>query len=224
MFVSCFHPFQGRPSFGHKLQWHNEYRYVRSFHPFQGRPSFGLEVTEKGTVKLLSSGFHPFQGRPSFGPSLVESHQAHNKIRFPSLSGKTFIRTRLGFSAGSCITPWFPSLSGKTFIRTLTKHGVLSSRTVPGFHPFQGRPSFGLIHATHHRYDFRVRSFHPFQGRPSFGLISGYFEAEVKDVKFPSLSGKTFIRTFYKGPLSRYINEWSFHPFQGRPSFGLPDR
>ena len=92
---------------------------------------------------LQRQSFHPFQGRPPFGP-LKYTPLAQQKTKFPSLSGKTSIRTQgLGDKRGSkqsrvsipfredlhsdsqsgekrgvCDTP-FPSLSGKTSIRTL---------------------------------------------------------------------------------------------------------
>ena len=138
---------------------------------------------------------------------------------FPSLSGKTFIRTlyRVGPACGQG-TRQFPSLSGKTFIRTrflLTKHGVLSPHvsipfredlhsditnsfsagmiSPPGFHPFQGRPPFGPKLGYSPTLSAGI-SFHPFQGRPPFGPLKIHpFEAP---------------------------NDESFHPFQGRPPFG----
>ena len=62
------------------------------FHPFQGRPSFGQP---SDTVSIIRDRerFHPFQGRPSFGPLKLHSFAPTLEEMFPSLSGKTFIRT-----------------------------------------------------------------------------------------------------------------------------------
>ena len=62
------------------------------------------------------------------------------------------------------------------------------------FHPFQGRPPFGL-QLCRHDFSEESQSFHPFQGRPPFGLAPEIdVPAELRG-KFPSLSGKTSIRT-----------------------------
>ena len=92
-----FHPFQGRPSFGlsdMKIRA-KELQVEFRFHPFQGRPSFGL--IEKGDVVAFKyeGCFHPFQGRPSFGQIKETFILGGGSYLFPSLSGKTFIRTRI---------------------------------------------------------------------------------------------------------------------------------
>ena len=89
-------------------------------------------------------GFHPFQGRPLFGQVGAKKVDQLDRKMFPSLSGKTSIRTnhprntpqtRLHgvsipfredlysdvfskFILGGDGDPAFPSLSGKTSIRT----------------------------------------------------------------------------------------------------------
>ena len=63
--------------------------------------------------------------------------------------------------------------------------------------------------------------FHPFQGRPLFGLDPEEMEVVKQIFAFPSLSGKTSIRTTAKICLTLYYIAYGFHPFQGRPLFGL---
>ena len=114
---------------------------------------------------------------------------------FPSLSGKTSIRTEGGRvlksrAQGSVSIPFredlysdvrdsflncfvkleqFPSLSGKTSIRTIERRVQHTCDWTGSFHPFQGRPLFGPIKLTK-------------------GDVVIIFQ-------FPSLSGKTSIRT-----------------------------
>ena len=142
----------------------------------------------------------------------------------------------------------FPSLSGKTFIRTLFDCRSAHYLHSYCFHPFQGRPSFGHFpNRCRCRMLLRL-SFHPFQGRPLFGLIGYAFPVEPEEEEFPSLSGKTSIRTrihllpektagvVVSIPFREdlYSDIWPrlegeilckrrFHPFQGRPLFGRLD-
>ena len=113
----CFHPFQGRPLFGLSGFFDAEVKEVECFHPFQGRPLFGLRCDAQ-VVGLIpevsipfredlysdfsirislqvnsSASFHPFQGRPLFGRLHQVYYCAPDRVRFPSLSGKTSIRT-----------------------------------------------------------------------------------------------------------------------------------
>ena len=125
-------------------------RELESFHPFQGRPSFGRRDFR---VRVLSAceSFHPFQGRPSFGPGTQKETQQRSRQqvsipfredlhsdaadgsklrpiyvrRFPSLSGKTFIRTIKQLPYRFILARVFPSLSGKTSIRTKVEQGAL---------------------------------------------------------------------------------------------------
>ena len=84
---------------------------------------------------------------------------------------------RLHFPANVIIplSRLFPSLSGKSSIRTLSEFLKFGSFEIPSFHPFQGRAPFGQILK-----------------------IAKQIEAETK---FPSLSGKTSIRTDETCPL-----------------------
>ena len=66
------------------------------------------------------------------------------------------------------------------------------------FHPFQGRPLFGPEDIATVAKELRI-SFHPFQGRPLFGRAGGGWCVEPLELEFPSLSGKTSIRTVAKG-------------------------
>ena len=137
----------------------------------------------------------------------------------------------------------FPSLSGKTSIRTVRELEKWEKQKGGSFHPFQGRPLFGprrverlcgyirrkvsipfredLYSDSHPRLTFPLSSagsFHPFQGRPLFGHGHRDPNAGFYVVEFPSLSGKTSIRTRKFVDINT-ANE-SFHPFQGRPLFG----
>ena len=112
--------------------------------------------------------FHPFQGRPSFGLTRVTDGKGVVELMFPSLSGKTFIRTiyqrfqgirniadvSIPFredlhsdcdffnpSTGCCHPVSIPFREDlhSDIQRRWSFPGVTGSR----FHPFQGRPSFG---------------------------------------------------------------------------------
>ena len=138
---------------------------------------------------------------------------------FPSLSGKTSIRT--GPSEGRCpllcgrvsipfredlysdflevfpqrgkVRDVFPSLSGKTSIRTPKKNHRNQTRRVRVSIPFrEDLHSDELYWITSD--EETSGCFHPFQGRPSFGHREIPTALAVYDT-FPSLSGKTFIRT-----------------------------
>ena len=85
------------------------------FHPFQGRPLFGPESSlQESAVRLR---FHPFQGRPLFG-QIQAALRPKGVGEFPSLSGKTSIRTQGESAKAFFHAKMFPSLSGKTSIRT----------------------------------------------------------------------------------------------------------
>ena len=113
------------------------------FHPFQGRPLFGHSVYAfRDMVKILS--FHPFQGRPLFGRIVLMNSAMMPQPGFPSLSGKTSIRT------GRTVTP---CMECDYFVSIPFREDLYSDREVDrmerksiiqGFHPFQGRPLFGL--------------------------------------------------------------------------------
>ena len=140
----------------------------------------------------------------------------------------------------------FPSLSGKTFIRTGNPDRSQQADDSQGFHPFQGRPSFGPYNAFGPVYkvryvvsipfredlhsdsptrrrtpDIPIGCFHPFQGRPSFGQKVDQFDRKmVREVSIP-------FREDLHSDATPYIHHHiklhtCFHPFQGRPSFGPP--
>ena len=187
--------------------------------------------------------FHPFQGRPSFGQKNSPGSLTSSPSSFPSLSGKTFIRTcQQSRKSNYSGTRRFHPFQGRpSFGR---RSGSVRQRQQMGsFHPFQGRPSFGP-QRTLIRWDIHT-GFHPFQGRPSFGLKAYMKETKKIEELFPSLSGKTFIRTeglhegneenrravsipfredlhsdTFRSTLREEDVDYCFHPFQGRPSFG----
>ena len=138
-------------------------------------------------------------------------------VSFPSLSGKTSIRTQTSVGRILCCL-WFPSLSGKTSIRTGRVPAFRASSAVGRFHPFQGRPPFGHCVDCRNKNPPRGKVSIPFredlhsddipQSDSSLQqmLVSIPFREDLhsdlaawKDLlsilKFPSLSGKTSIRT-----------------------------
>ena len=164
------------------------------FHPFQGRPLFG-QGEKRASLFFRAESFHPFQGRPLFGPNKVTDGRGIVEAVVSIPFREDLYSDHLGFS--------------------LRRGG---SRTC--FHPFQGRPLFGHSDGTKIVYLSQNKSFHPFQGRPLFGQCKSSKSKTAKTAMFPSLSGKTSIRTKLPdirvpvGPVT------GFHPFQGRPLFG----
>ena len=61
------------------------------------------------------------------------------------------------------------------------------------FHPFQGRPSFGLDTSKSIVYEFRVSI--PFREDLHSDTYKVHGFNPLQEEMFPSLSGKTFIRT-----------------------------
>ena len=167
-------------------------------------------------------GFHPFQGRPLFGRREYFKPHRIVWIEFPSLSGKTSIRTVYKAQQVIQNSGKFPSLSGKTSIRTPVRLVTGSRSAVPGFHPFQGRPLFGQETKRMKLNPFIPDGFHPFQGRPLFGLddilMLRKLEMIMEQVSIP------FREDLYSDSQEsrRNTQEYrqSFHPFQGRPLFG----
>ena len=144
---------------------------------------------------VFPKSFHPFQGRAPFGH------------RDPRIVGIDY-------------TEKFPSLSGKSSIRTKHSNLTVDCKQGVSFHPFQGRAPFGLMNSAmmpqpgvyvsipfreelHSDFSNLLQksyclspSFHPFQGRAPFGpLHLSPYEPEQQDM-FPSLSGKSSIRTY----------------------------
>ena len=164
------------------------------FHPFQGRPSFGRLLKRAKEIHQETS-FHPFQGRPSFGPTEKNCDLDSMLQLFPSLSGKTFIRTE-DKRESSLERLFFVSIPFREDLHSDDiEEQIENMLETDGFHPFQGRPSFGLLST---------------------------LRLSPKDQRlFPSLSGKTFIRTVGIKMRKNKPKHNGFHPFQGRPLFGL---
>ena len=120
-------------------------------------------------ARELRIGFHPFQGRPSFGPERGADIMDRKQFAFPSLSGKTFIRTNEVFGSQFYYRPPVSIPFREDLHSDMCRSFVRSSLSFGRFHPFQGRPSFGQA------------------------VIEGY--SPRRRQQFPSLSGKTFIRT-----------------------------
>ena len=141
--------------------------YESCFHPFQGRPPFGPRQKSASRRQRLSS-FHPFQGRPPFGQKETKTARLNPFEPFPSLSGKTSIRTESEVEWTDArrrmvSIPFREDLHSDQNIRC----NVQSQRCY-SFHPFQGRPPFGPLRL-HPFQPAQEESFHPFQGRPPFG-------------------------------------------------------
>ena len=218
---------------------------------------------------IRQSRFHPFQGRPLFGRRSGAQVRQGSVGKFPSLSGKTSIRTwvkvlltltstfvsipfredlysdRTG-QARICadnqvsipfredlysdvnserayfqdLIPRFPSLSGKTSIRTYLQRWFNSVEEPKVSIPFRED-----LYSDYITFRTILRKqevgFHPFQGRPLFGLRCQGKLNKGTSSRFPSLSGKTSIRTRQDWKAGHRAWGHSFHPFQGRPLFGL---
>ena len=168
--IISFHPFQGRPLFGHVLKailcclrskqfpslsgktsirtGSSERRNIQSHSSFpslSGKTSIRTQQLLLARIEVPPDRFHPFQGRPLFGRVLGQILQALYEERFPSLSGKTSIRTSSSARTDGFTRLSFPSLSGKTSIRTIQEHPEGAIIIGYGFHPFQGRPLFGQV-------------------------------------------------------------------------------
>ena len=89
-----------------------------SFHPFQGRPPFGQQTRLRQKSVSRQQVSIPFRedlhSDKDFRKILEKA-----KSMFPSLSGKTSIRTLVWDDSPHLVEKKFPSLSGKTSIRTL---------------------------------------------------------------------------------------------------------
>ena len=164
-------------------------------------------------MQTTSNRFHPFQGRAPFGLANKGMIFYCPICKFPSLSGKSSIRTNLGrrrrpSKHQSVSIPFREDLHSDIEFS-------VSPSDLPtyGFHPFQGTPSFG------HR-DRRQAGcicqlcFHPFQGRPSFGRRMAECMASSAKFGFPSLSGKTSIRTTLVAAVLRSVRSTVSIPFR----------
>ena len=189
------------------------------FPSLSGKTSIRTKSNSSLTPAVASKCFHPFQGRPLFGQiDVVRAYQ--NELRkFPSLSGKTSIRTRTTSSryrkgCEGVSIPFREDLYSDESHQTLLK-SVAHTR----FHPFQGRPLFGLRQLL--QEIGRAQATFPSLSGKTFIRTQQAARADFRiRILFPSLSGKTFIRT-YEDALDLAENiASSFHPFQGRPSFG----
>ena len=138
--------------------------------------------------------FHPFQGRPLFGPLKLHPFEPSETETFPSLSGKTSIRTYFGF---------INSKKGGISVSIPFREDLYSDKYHP-FSPSQEEIQVSIpfredLYSDTNSYlsvSFSTSSsFHPFQGRPSFGPRSIFVLFPGPMDQFPSLSGKTFIRT-----------------------------
>ena len=89
-----------------------------------------------------------------------------------------------------------------------------------GFHPFQGRPLFGPYSRFGPAYKVHYM-FPSLSGKTSIRTFQhASTVAETGVLVFPSLSGKTSIRTRLIGWQRTSQVRSRFHPFQGRPLFG----
>ena len=138
--------------------------------------------------------FHPFQGRPSFGLAAWKDLLSILKRAFPSLSGKTFIRTlrtnhRRNRDRGKVSIPFREDLHSDRAIAQKSVQ-IRDAVSIPFREDLHSDISefMKILEVT-------KTSFHPFQGRPSFGQGRQAYSVRREINRFPSLSGKTFIRT-----------------------------
>ena len=140
--------------------------------------------------------FHPFQGRPLFGLKKLSQVQKSTEATFPSLSGKTSIRTIEG-------TRWSPRKQQGVsipFREDLYSDSAKDNRGPRDlcfcFHPFQGRPLFGR------------ECFFGGDDLPAVSVSIPFREDLYSDSPPP--------------PVTHQASSFAcFHPFQGRPLFGL---
>ena len=220
-----FHPFQGRAPFGQIQAALRPEKECGSFHPFQGRAPFGL-FAWRDFLQVLKAVSIPFREELHSDQIIQEVLNLLERVMFPSLSGKSSIRTLPGrplsrsgilqrFHPFQGRAPFgqrnkkpaltagkkkFPSLSGKSSIRTrsLDRNRELDRNTVSipfreelhsdssfsirtacqdnsCFHPFQGRAPFGRMLSAVKDF-IEILSFHPFQGRAPFGLVQEFLQ------------------------------------------------
>ena len=166
------------------------------FPSLSGKTFIRTRAQNSGCNTSCCTGFHPFQGRPSFGRCSYGRIQKVAPDKFPSLSGKTFIRTSENSSIYAGRRRRFPSLSGKTFIRT--SFCVLYGKYDPTAVSIPFREDLHSDSSAAKALSRQAKNcFHPFQGRPSFGQLATRISDRKIRFEFPSLSGKTFIRTCY---------------------------
>ena len=192
------------------------------------------------------SGFHPFQGRPLFGQAIAFLVTGDASYLFPSLSGKTSIRTNsrkrlqnqrcsqvsipfredlysdevLFYRGGQEAIFQFPSLSGKTSIRTTSGFTADQAMDAVVSIPFREElhsdfKDFISILKTAQNVSIPFRE----ELHSDVNCERAYFLDLVP--KFPSLSGKSSIRTERSQAVCQRYRTRSFHPFQGRAPFGL---
>ena len=138
----------------------------------------------------------------------------------------------------------FPSLSGKTFIRTPADQipspphnlGVsipfredLHSDVSKQMHLFQETKKVSIPFREDLHSDSIIqevlnllerRSFHPFQGRPSFGPLFEVNDPDMEKVKVSIPFREDLHSDRTESHVDAGTIQKGFHPFQGRPSFG----
>ena len=184
--LNGFHPFQGRAPFGLMNSAMMPQPGVYVSIPFREELHSDIQTTSNGT-SCTTSRFHPFQGRAPFGQEIEKETQTLKLNAFPSLSGKSSIRTFLD-----------QSLSGATFwiVSIPFREELHSDKQID--------TSKSIV------YEFRVsipfrEELHSDSARTAgFTLSSG----------FPSLSGKSSIRTFFTDPNGNIIQYVVSIPFR----------
>ena len=169
-----------------------KHRFVSEFcfHPFQGRPLFGPSIANPPCFVVKS--FHPFQGRPLFGHVVWEEGGGYSNT-FPSLSGKTSIRTRHSSNRHD-LKLRFPSLSGKTSIRTKRQFQPICINKKVVSIPFREDLYSDEIRFLCRELYNSLR-FPSLSGKTSIRTLKKEAANLVAAALFPSLSGKTSIRT-----------------------------
>ena len=143
------------------------------------------------------------------------------EVKFPSLSGKTSIRTR----ECSCTRSMKSRCSFHPFQGRAPfgpcRENVKRPKRPLSFHPFQGRTLFGHGQNSYRVFSPAYKGFHPFQGRALFGPWgrgAGRPQAKVSIPFREELHSDRLVR-----PQRSRRRILCFHPFQGRPLFGLQE-
>ena len=166
------------------------------FPSLSGKTSIRTKLDFSAGSCTSPCGFHPFQGRPLFGQTIFQETKSYSKHPFPSLSGKTSIRTKTEVSKKTTVKQ-LVSIPFREDLYSDARLFIASSlQESAGFHPFQGRPLFGHKCASlFFGLSMWVVSIPFREDLYSDPPYSGCKSRVIGWRSFPSLSGKTSIRT-----------------------------
>ena len=159
---------------------------------------------------------------------MLEVYHVAYGPRFPSLSGKTSIRTRRRVVSDQTSSCRVSIPFREDLYSDLAGTILIDSVEFEGFHPFQGRPLFGRKTPRQTRR-MVLYWFPSLSGKTSIRTVFDSESAEgIALGRFPSLSGKTSIRTFAECDPASYFGKM-FPSLSGKTSirtncrqFGFP--